>query len=59
MRTSKATHQDVDIPVDPKTQIASDALLAEHVDVKPLILAAKPARFRLPLFNIHSRLSCQ
>lgn len=49
------THQDINFPVNLETKITFDTFLAENVDVDFLVLAAKPAHFRLPLFHhIHS-----
>lgn len=54
--TCSLTHQDVNFLVNLETKITFDTFLTEHIDVDSLILAAKPAHFRLPLFHVHSRL---
>ena len=49
------THQDINFSVNLKTKVTFDTFLAENIDVDFLVLAAKPAHFRLPLFHhIHS-----
>lgn len=47
------SHQNVDFRVDLEAQVTLDTLLAKHVDVDPLVLAAESAYFRLPLLHVH------
>lgn len=51
--TCGLTHQDVNFPVNLETKVTFDTFLTEHIDVDSLVLAAKPAHFRLPLFHVH------